>query len=202
MAGRRVLVGAVLAAAWSWPWRPRPRRTAAARVRAFHTRPDTRRSTATATGQDPLGRGYGTLSDYLKVPRAPTTSRSRWPLELKVLGDRDTSSRSLTRLRVAHTGPTPRPSTARPSWPAAGSGSSAAWGSAGPAATCWPRPALPAGVLAAGTSTVVKDLGKVRLKGSTSSTAGAVGFLTPPRLPWLGRGCLGGRLTPGDGVGM
>jgi hypothetical protein len=33
-------------------------------------------------------------------------------------------------------------------------------------------------IVAAGTSTVVKDLGKVRLKGSTSSTAWAVGFLT------------------------
>jgi hypothetical protein len=34
-------------------------------------------------------------------------------------------------------------------------------------------------IVAAGTNTVVKDLGKVRLKGSTSSTAWAVGFLTP-----------------------
>ena len=34
-------------------------------------------------------------------------------------------------------------------------------------------------IVAAGTSTVVKDLGKVRLKGGTSSTAWAVGFLTP-----------------------
>ena len=34
-------------------------------------------------------------------------------------------------------------------------------------------------IVAAGTSTVVKDLGKVRLKGSTSYTAWAVGFLTP-----------------------
>jgi hypothetical protein len=61
---------------------------------------------------------------------------------------------------------------------------------------------LPAGDRRRRTSTVVKDLGKVRLTGSTSSTAGAVGFLTPPRLPWLGRGRLGGRLTPGDGVGL
>ena len=33
--------------------------------------------------------------------------------------------------------------------------------------------------LPAGANTVVKDLGKVRLKGSTSYTAWAVGFLTP-----------------------
>jgi hypothetical protein len=43
---------------------------------------------------------------------------------------------------------------------------------------------LPAGsyrlrIVAAGTSTPVKDLGKVRLKGSTSYTAWAVGFLSP-----------------------
>ena len=34
-------------------------------------------------------------------------------------------------------------------------------------------------IVAAGTSTVVKDLGKVKLKGSTSYTAWAVGFLSP-----------------------
>ena len=34
-------------------------------------------------------------------------------------------------------------------------------------------------IVAAGTNTPVKDLGKVRLKGSTSYTAWAVGFLTP-----------------------
>ena len=34
-------------------------------------------------------------------------------------------------------------------------------------------------IVAAGTNTVVKDLGKVRLKGSTSYTAWAVGFLSP-----------------------
>jgi hypothetical protein len=34
-------------------------------------------------------------------------------------------------------------------------------------------------IVAAGTNTVVKDLGNVRLKGGTSSTAWAAGFLTP-----------------------
>ena len=34
-------------------------------------------------------------------------------------------------------------------------------------------------IVAAGTDTVVKDLGRVRLEGSTSTTAWAVGFLTP-----------------------
>ena len=34
-------------------------------------------------------------------------------------------------------------------------------------------------IVAAGTNTVVKDLGKVRLRGSTSYTAWAVGFLSP-----------------------
>jgi hypothetical protein len=34
-------------------------------------------------------------------------------------------------------------------------------------------------IVAAGTGTVVKDLGRVRLEGGTSSTAWAVGFLSP-----------------------
>ena len=102
------------------------------------------------------------------------------PLQLKVLRDRDTVSRHLTRLRVAHTSPD------------------------APAVDVQVRLAghwyrivrdlefgeatgyllLPAWsyrlrIVAAGTNTVVKDLGKVRLKGSTSSTAWAVGFLSP-----------------------
>ena len=101
-------------------------------------------------------------------------------LQLKVLRDRDTYSRHLTRLRVAHTSPD------------------------APAVDIQVRLAgrwcrivrnlefgeatgylvLPAWsyrlrIVAAGTNTVVKDLGKVRLKGSTSYTAWAVGFLTP-----------------------
>jgi hypothetical protein len=101
-------------------------------------------------------------------------------LQLKVLRDRDTVSRYLTRLRVAHTSPD------------------------APAVDVQVRLAgrwyrivrdlefgeasdyllLPAWtyrlrIVAAGTNTVVTDLGKVRLRGSTSYTAWAVGFLTP-----------------------
>ena len=42
-----------------------------------------------------------------------------------------------------------------------------------------PAPRYRLRIVAAGTSSVVKDLGKVRLKGSTSYTAWAAGFLTP-----------------------
>ena len=102
------------------------------------------------------------------------------PLQLKVLRDRDTSSRYLTRLRVAHTSP-----------------DAPAVDIQVKLAGRWVRVVrslefgqatgyllLPAGsyrlrIVAAGTSTPVKDLGKVRLKGSTSSTAWAVGFLSP-----------------------
>jgi hypothetical protein len=102
------------------------------------------------------------------------------PLQLKVLRDRDTSSRHLTRLRVAHTSP-----------------DAPAVDIQVKLAGRWYRIVrnlefgeatgyllLPAWsyrlrIVAAGTSTVVKDLGKVRLKGGTSYTAWAVGFLTP-----------------------
>jgi hypothetical protein len=102
------------------------------------------------------------------------------PLQLKVLRDRDTSSRHLTRLRVAHTSP-----------------DAPAVDIQVKLAGRWYRIVrdlefgeatgyllLPAWsyrlrIVAAGTSTVVKDLGKVRLKGSTSYTAWAVGFLSP-----------------------
>jgi hypothetical protein len=101
-------------------------------------------------------------------------------LQLKVLRDRDTVSRYLTRLRVAHTSP-----------------DAPAVDIQVKLAGRWYRIVrnlsfgettgyllLPAWsyrlrIVAAGTSTVVKDLGKVRLKGGTSSTAWAVGFLTP-----------------------
>jgi hypothetical protein len=97
-----------------------------------------------------------------------------------VLRDRDTRSRYLTRLRVAHTSP-----------------DAPAVDVQAKLAGRWVRVVrhlefgeasgyllLPAGkyrlrIVAAGTSTVVKDLGKVRLKGSTSYTAWAVGFLSP-----------------------
>jgi hypothetical protein len=101
-------------------------------------------------------------------------------LQLKVLRDRDTSSRHLTRLRVAHTSP-----------------DAPAVDIQVKLAGRWYRIVrnlefgeatgyllLPAWsyrlrIVAAGTSTVVKDLGKVRLRGGTSYTAWAVGFLTP-----------------------
>jgi hypothetical protein len=127
------------------------------------------------------------LEADVRLGRRPTTiaaigslTGDGEPLQLKVLRDRDTISRHLTRLRVAHTSPD------------------------APAVDVqaklfgrWVRVVrnlefgedsgyllAPAGkyrlrIVAAGTSTVVKDLGKVRLKGSTSSTAWAVGFLTP-----------------------
>jgi Domain of unknown function (DUF4397) len=158
---------------------------------------------------------YGTLSDYLEVPKgpynvqvkvAPSTASDPAALEadvrlgrrpttiaaigsltgdggalrLKVLRDRDTGSRYLTRLRVAHTSP-----------------DAAAVDVQAKLAGRWVRVVrhlefgeasgyllLPAGqyrlrIVAAGTSTVVTDLGKVRLKASTSSTAWAVGLLSP-----------------------
>jgi hypothetical protein len=102
------------------------------------------------------------------------------PLQLKVLRDRDTYSRYLTRLRVAHTSPDA---------PAVDIQAKLAgrwipvvrnleFGEASgylllPAWTYRLR------IVAAGTNTVVKDLGRVRLRGSTSYTAWAVGFLTP-----------------------
>jgi Domain of unknown function (DUF4397) len=127
------------------------------------------------------------LEAEVRLGRRPTTiaaigslTGDGEPLQLKVLRDRDTISRHLTRLRVAHTSPD------------------------APAVDVqaklfgrWVRVVrnlefgedsgyllAPAGkyrlrIVAAGTSTVVKDLGKVRLKGGTSYTAWAVGFLTP-----------------------
>jgi hypothetical protein len=175
----RVLVGAILAAALVLAFAAPASASGGgtAKVRAFHNSPDTPPVDIYVNGAKTLSNvSYGTLSDYLKVPkgtynvqakvapstasdpaalqadvrfgRRPTTiaaigSRTGdgGPLQLKVLGDRDTYSRHLTRLRVAHTAPTPQPWTSRPSWPAAGSGSSGTWRSARPAATCWPRPA-------------------------------------------------------------
>jgi hypothetical protein len=214
----RVLVGAILAAAlvlaFAVPASAHGGGTA--KVRAFHNSPDTPPVDIYVNGAKTLSNvAYGTLSDYLEVPRgtynvqvkvAPSTASDPAaleadvplgkrpttiaaigsltgdgePLQLKVLRDRDTISRHLTRLRVAHTSPD------------------------APAVDVqvrlfgrWVRVVrdlefgedsgyllAPAGkyrlrIVAAGTSTVVKDLGKVRLKGSTSSTAWAVGFLTP-----------------------
>jgi hypothetical protein len=137
---------------------------------------------APSTAADPAA-----LAADVRLGKRPTTiaaigslTGDGGPLRLKVLRDRDTISRHLTRLRVAHTSPD------------------------APAVDVqaklfgrWVRAVrhlefgeatgyllLPAGkyrlrIVAAGTNTVVKDLGKVRLKGSTSYTAWAVGFLTP-----------------------
>jgi hypothetical protein len=214
----RVLVGAILAAALVLAFAAPASASGGgtAKVRAFHNSPDTPPVDIYVNGAKTLSNvSYGTLSDYLKVPkgtynvqakvapstasdpaalqadvrfgRRPTTiaaigSRTGdgGPLQLKVLGDRDTYSRHLTRLRVAHTSP-----------------DAPAVDVQAKLAGRWIRVVrnlafgeasgyllAPAGkyrlrIVAAGTSTVVKDLGKVRLKGSTSSTAWAVGFLTP-----------------------
>jgi hypothetical protein len=214
----RVLVGAILAAAlvlaFAVPASAHGGGTT--KVRAFHNSPDTPPVDIYVNGAKTLSNvSYGTLSDYLKVPkgtyhvqvkvapstagdpaaleadvrlgRRPTTiaaigslTGDGGPLQLKVLRDRDTVSRYLTRLRVAHTSPDAPAVDVQ----------AKLFGK-------WVRVVrdlefgeasgyllAPAGkyrlrIVAAGTSTVVKDLGKVRLKGSTSYTAWAVGFLTP-----------------------
>jgi hypothetical protein len=214
----RVLVGAILAAAlvlaFAAPASAHGGGTV--KVRAFHNSPDTPPVDIYVNGAKTLSNvAYGTLSDYLKVPkgtynvqvkvapstvgdpaaleadvrlgRRPTTiaaigslTGDGGALQLKVLRDRDTYSRHLTRLRVAHTSP-----------------DAPAVDVQAKLAGRWIRVVrdlefgestgyllAPAGkyrlrIVAAGTSTVVKDLGKVRLKGSTSYTAWAVGFLTP-----------------------
>jgi hypothetical protein len=127
------------------------------------------------------------LEADVRLGRRPTTiaaigslTGDGGALQLKVLRDRDTISRHLTRLRVAHTSP-----------------DAPAVDVQAKLAGRWIRIVrdlqfgeatgyllLPAWkyrlrIVAAGTDTVVKDLGKVRLKGSTSYTAWAVGFLTP-----------------------
>jgi hypothetical protein len=137
---------------------------------------------APSTAGDPAA-----LEADVRLGSRPTTiaaigslTRDGGPLQLKVLRDRDTASRYLTRLRVAHTSP-----------------DAPAVDIQVKLAGRWYRIVrnlefgettgyllLPAWsyrlrIVAAGTSTVVKDLGKVRLKGGTSSTAWAVGFLTP-----------------------
>jgi hypothetical protein len=214
----RILVGAILAAAlvlaFAAPAAAGSGGTA--KVRAFHNSPDTPPVDIYVNGAKTLSDvTYGTLSDYLEVPKgpynvqvkvAPSTASEPAALEadvrlgrrpttiaaigsltgdggalrLKVLRDRDTVSRYLTRLRVAHTSP-----------------DAVAVDVQAKLAGRWVRVVrhlefgeasgyllLPAGkyrlrIVAAGTSTVVTDLGKVRLKASTSYTAWAVGFLSP-----------------------
>jgi Domain of unknown function (DUF4397) len=137
---------------------------------------------APSTASDPAA-----LEADVRLGKRPTTiaaigslTGDGGPLQLKVLRDRDTVSRHLTRLRVAHTSP-----------------DAPAVDIQVKLAGRWYRIVrdlefgeatgyllLPAGtyrlrIVVAGTSTVVKDLGKVRLKGSRSYTAWAVGFLTP-----------------------
>jgi len=214
----RVLVGAILAAALVLAFAAPASASGGgtAKVRAFHNSPDTPPVDIYVNGAKTLSDvAYGTLSDYLEVPRgtynvqvkvAPSTASDPAALEadvrlgkrpttiaaigsltgdggalqLKVLRDRDTYSRHLTRLRVAHTSP-----------------DAPAVDVQAKLAGRWIRVVrdlefgeatgyllAPAGkyrlrIVAAGTSTVVKDLGKVRLKGSTSYTAWATGFLTP-----------------------
>jgi hypothetical protein len=127
------------------------------------------------------------LEAEVRLGRRPTTiaaigslTGDGGALRLKVLRDRDTVSRYLTRLRVVHTSPD-----------APAVDIQARLGGR------WYRIVrdlefgeatgyllFPAGkyrlrIVAAGTNTLVKDLGKVRLKGSTSYTAWAVGFLSP-----------------------
>ena len=136
---------------------------------------------APSTASDPAA-----LEADVRLGKRPTTiaaigslTGDGGALQLKVLRDRDTISRHLTRLRVAHTSP-----------------DAPAVDVQAKLAGRWVRVVrdlvfgeatgllLPAGkyrlrIVAAGTNTVVKDLGKVRLKGSTSYTAWAVGFLSP-----------------------
>ena len=218
MARLRVLVSSVLAVALVVAFAATASADGGgtAKVRAFHNSPDTPAVDIYVNGAKTLSDvTYGTLSDYLEVPRgtynvqvkvAPSTGSDpaaleadvrlgRRPttiaaigsltgdggaLQLKVLRDRDTVSRYLTRLRVAHTSPDA---------PAVDVQAKVF----GKWVRVVRRPGvrrgqrLPAGpgrkyrlrIVAAGTDTVVKDLGKVRLKGSTSYTAWAVGFLTP-----------------------
>ena len=219
MARLRVLVGAILAAALVLAFAAAPASAsggATARVRAFHDSPDTPPVDIYVNGQKALaGVGYGTLSDYLRVPRgtynvqvkvAPSTAGDPaaleadvrlgaqpttiaaigsltgdgGPLQLKVLRDRDTISRYLTRLRVAHTSPDAPAVDVQVKL--AGHWYRIVRGLEFGEVTGYlllPAWSYRLRIVAAGTSTVVKDLGKVRLKGGTSSTAWAVGFHSP-----------------------
>jgi hypothetical protein len=214
----RVLVGAVLAAAlvlaFAVPASAGGGRTA--KVRAFHNSPDTPPVDIYVNGAKTLSNvAYGTLSDYLRVPRgtynvqvkvAPSTASDPAaleadvrlgrtpttiaaigsltgdgrPLRLKVLRDRDTRSRHLTRLRVAHTSPDAPAVDVQAKlagrWIRVVRGLEFGETSGYLLLPAWKYRLR---IVAAGTNTVVKDLGKVRLAGSTSSTAWAVGFLSP-----------------------
>ena len=102
------------------------------------------------------------------------------PLQLKVLRDRDTVSRYLTRLRVAHTSPDAPAVDVQAKllgrWIPIVRGLEFGQATGYLLLPAW---SYRLRIVAAGTDTVVKDLGRVRLRGSTSYTAWAVGFLTP-----------------------
>ena len=222
MARLRALVGAILAAAlvlaFAAPASANggPANGGTAKVRAFHNSPDTPAVDIYVNGAKTLSDvTYGTLSDYLEVPRgtynvqvkvAPSTAGDPaaleadvplgrrpvtiaaigsltgdgGPLQLKVLRDRDTVSRYLTRLRVAHTSPDAPAVDVQAKlfgrWVPVVRGLEFGEASGYLLLPAW---SYRLRIVAAGTNTVVKDLGKVRLKGSTSYTAWAVGFLSP-----------------------
>jgi hypothetical protein len=102
------------------------------------------------------------------------------PLQLKVLRDRDTVSRHLTRLRVAHTSPDAPAVDVQAKlfgrWVPIVRGLEFGEATGYLLLPAW---SYRLRIVAAGTDTVVKDLGRVGLRGSTSYTAWAVGFLTP-----------------------
>jgi len=102
------------------------------------------------------------------------------PLQLKVLRDRDTVSRHLARLRVAHTSPDAPAVDVQARllgrWVPIVRGLEFGQATGYLLLPAW---SYRLRIVAAGTDTVVKDLGRVRLRGSTSYTAWAVGFLTP-----------------------
>jgi Domain of unknown function (DUF4397) len=214
----RVLVGAILAAALVLAFAVPASASGGgtAKVRAFHNSPDTPPVDIYVNGAKTLSNvAYGTLSDYLRVPRGtynvqvklapssagdpaaleadvrlgrkPTTiaaigslTGDGGPLQLKVLRDRDTRSRYLTRLRVAHTSPDAPAVDVQAKlagrWVRVVRGLEFGETSGYLLLPAWTYRLR---IVAAGTNTVVEDLGKVHLAGSTSSTAWAVGFLTP-----------------------
>jgi hypothetical protein len=214
----RVLVGAVLAAALVLAFAVPASASGGgtARVRAFHNSPDTPPVDIYVNGAKTLSNvAYGTLSDYLRVPRGtysvqvkvapssagdpaaleadvrlgrkPTTiaaigslTGDGGPLQLKVLRDRDTSSRYLTRLRAAHTSPDAPAVDVQAKlagrWVRVVRGLEFGETSGYLLLPAWKYRLR---IVAAGTNTVVEDLGKVRLEGGTSYTAWAVGFLSP-----------------------
>ena len=219
MARLRVLVGAILTATLVLAFAVPASASGGggtAKVRAFHNSPDTPAVDIYVNGAKTLSDvTYGTLSDYLEVPRgtynvqvkvAPSTGSDPAALEadvrlgkrpttiaaigsltgdggalqLKVLRDRDTISRHLTRLRVAHTSPDAPAVDVQAKvfgrWVRVVRGLEFGEATGYLLLPAWKYRLR---IVAAGTDTVVKDLGKVRLKGSTSYTAWAVGFLTP-----------------------